>query len=144
MKNTLFTLALLVLLGSCKTDPKTEMKTESVQTEKEADWIYLFDGTSTEGWRAYNGETLPPGWVIKNKELTFDTELGLEQDYEGGKDIIVSVYDITGKQVIAKSYTNNPSRIDLYEVEKLRSGSYFVKISTKDTTKILRIVGGSR
>ena len=63
---------------------------------------------------------------------------------EGGKDIIVSVYDITGKQVIAKSYTNNPSRIDLYEVEKLRSGSYFVKISAKDTTKILRIVGGSR
>jgi len=55
---------------------------------KENEWVYLFDGTSTEGWRAYNGESLPPGWTIIDKTLTFDTELGLEQDYNGGKDII--------------------------------------------------------
>ncbi|MEO0505154.1 MAG: DUF1080 domain-containing protein [Bacteroidota bacterium] len=89
MKNTFLNLiTLLLLLCSCKTEPKTEVETKSAQTEKEADWIYLFDGSTTAGWRAYNGEALPPGWVIKNKELTFDTELGLEQDYEGGKDII--------------------------------------------------------
>ncbi len=61
----------------------------AVETEQpESEWIYLFDGQSTEGWRAYNGESLPPGWVARNGELTFDTELGLEQDYKGGKDII--------------------------------------------------------
>src|SRR5690606_40821753 len=52
------------------------------------EWIYLFDGTSTEGWRGYNMDSLPPGWIVKDSTLTFDTELGLEQDYTGGKDII--------------------------------------------------------
>ncbi|NQW28780.1 MAG: DUF1080 domain-containing protein [Flammeovirgaceae bacterium] len=56
---------------------------------KEAsDWIYLFDGSSLDGWRGYNGTTMPPGWTIEEGSLTFDTELGLEQDYTGGKDII--------------------------------------------------------
>ena len=35
-----------------------------------------------------DGEGLPPGWVAKNGELSFDTALGLEQDYKGGKDIV--------------------------------------------------------
>ncbi len=76
---------------SCKTDKKAQ-NTEQPETQtivsNDTEWISLFDGASTEGWRAYNGETLPPGWVVKNGELTFDTELGLEQDYKGGKDII--------------------------------------------------------
>ncbi len=62
--------------------------TSGCQTAKDEEWIYLFDGSSTDGWRAYNGNSLPPGWIAKNGELTFDTELGLEQDYTGGKDII--------------------------------------------------------
>lgn len=81
----LTTLLLVVLLIGCKT--KTEPKA-TVETKTEDEWISLFDGVSTEGWRAYNGEGLPPGWVAKDGELTFDTELGLEQDYTGGKDII--------------------------------------------------------
>jgi len=71
----IFLLALTVL--SCKTG-----------TTSESDWIYLFDGTSTEGWRAYNGESLPPQWVIKDGALTFDTEARLEADRKGGNDII--------------------------------------------------------
>ena len=59
----------------------------TVETDKE-DWVYLFDGSSLEGWRGYNGTKLPPGWIIKDSTLTFDTELGLEQDYTGGEDII--------------------------------------------------------
>ena len=89
---------LLLLLGaamvfSCKN--KTE-KTETIPSEEPVavaveefgDWIYLFDGTSTEGWRGYDMDSLPPGWTIKDSTLTFDTELGMEQDYTGGKDII--------------------------------------------------------
>lgn len=80
------------MICSCKTGPKQENKPE-ITTEEEVKvesdgWIYLFDGTSTEGWRAYNGNSLPPGWIAKDGALTFDTELGLEQDYKGGKDII--------------------------------------------------------
>ncbi len=78
MKRLLIIMSLAVLISSCKTDPKTTTK----------EWIYLFDGSSTEGWRAYNGEVLPPQWVIKNGALTFDTEKRLESDKQGGKDII--------------------------------------------------------
>ena len=58
-----------------------------------SEWIHLFDGTSTEGWRAYNGDALPPGWAIKDSILTFHTEQILEEDYDykGSRDIIYGV-----------------------------------------------------
>ncbi|MCL6272495.1 DUF1080 domain-containing protein [Muricauda sp. 2012CJ35-5] len=87
MKNTALLLVLLIVCACKKETKKTETEIEPV-AETTSDWIYLFDGSSTEGWRAYNGEALPPGWIIKDSTLTFDTELGLEQDYKGGKDII--------------------------------------------------------
>ena len=74
------------LLGFTACQSKTKEKAELAETEPE--WQFLFDGTSLEGWRAYNGETMPPGWVIKDGTLTFDTEARLEADWEGGKDII--------------------------------------------------------
>lgn len=73
-----------VIVASCKTAQTSILES----TAKSGEWIYLFDGATTEGWRAYNGNSLPPGWVVKDSTLTFDTELGLEQNYEGGKDII--------------------------------------------------------
>ncbi|MGD1894326.1 MAG: DUF1080 domain-containing protein [Cyclobacteriaceae bacterium] len=80
---------LVIALSACNTENKPkEPETATEITSSSNDWIYLFDGSSTEGWRAYNGESLPPGWIIKDSVLTFDTELGLEQNYEGGKDII--------------------------------------------------------
>lgn len=88
MKNLNLLFVFSLLLASCKTDKKVENTQKETQKEPTSEWTILFDGSSTEGWRAYNGETLPPGWVVKNSELTFDTELGLEQDYKGGKDII--------------------------------------------------------
>jgi hypothetical protein len=78
MKKSVIILLLATIVFSCGKAPKKET----------GEWISLFDGTSVEGWRAYNGDALPPGWIAKNGELTFDTELGLEQDYTGGKDII--------------------------------------------------------
>lgn len=82
-------LALLILMtSSCKTDKKPENNSIEPEIAQAEEWIALFDGKTTEGWRAYNGDDLPPGWVVKNEELTFDTQLGLEQDYKGGKDII--------------------------------------------------------
>ena len=59
-----------------------------VSCEKKNEWIPLFDGKSTEGWRVYNSNSLPPGWTAKEGMLMFDTELELEQNYVGGKDII--------------------------------------------------------
>ena len=53
MKKTISLLAVLTLLA-CTESPK----------KKSNQWITLFDGTSLEGWRAYNGDQMPPGWKI--------------------------------------------------------------------------------
>ncbi|WP_339714691.1 DUF1080 domain-containing protein [uncultured Kriegella sp.] len=91
MKKTIVLLLFALVLASCKTETKKDSKAAEPLNEeisKTDDWIYLFDGKTTTGWRAYNGDALPPGWVVKDGVLTFDTELGLEQDYKGGIDII--------------------------------------------------------
>ena len=48
----------------------------------------MFDGETTDGWRAYNGETIPDKWAAIDGNLTFDTELKLEEEWSGGGDII--------------------------------------------------------
>ncbi|GAB5474953.1 MAG: DUF1080 domain-containing protein [Maribacter sp.] len=82
----------MLLLLACKNEPKKNETVEGEKAEAAVDendgWIYLFDGTSTEGWRAYNGESLPPQWVIEHGALTFDTEKRVEAERKGGKDII--------------------------------------------------------
>ena len=83
MKKTIVLLLFALVLASCKTETKKDSKAAEPLNEeisKTDDWIYLFDGKTTTGWRAYNGDALPPGWVVKDGVLTFDTELGLEQD----------------------------------------------------------------
>lgn len=96
MKYSLIICSCLFLFTSCKQaaenktkDAMTEVgKAFSAVTVDDDGWKYIFDGTSTEGWRAYNGETLPPQWVIEDKALTFDTEKKLEEEFEGGQDIV--------------------------------------------------------
>ncbi len=90
MHHKLITGAILAIILSCKGEPKKDQEEQATAevASSESEWIYLFDGTSLDGWRGYNGDTMPPGWTIKDSTLTFVTELGLEQDYEGGKDII--------------------------------------------------------
>ena len=56
--------------------------------KKESEWIDLFDGNSTDGWRAYNGKEIPQKWAAIEGELTFDTDLKLEDEWKGGGDII--------------------------------------------------------
>lgn len=90
MKQYILLLSLSIFFLSCQTDssqkamPPTESKTTSTDNE----WIYLFDGTSTKGWRAYNGDALPDQWMIKDGALTFSTESKTEAEHKGGKDII--------------------------------------------------------
>ena len=61
----------------------------TISCEKnESEWIDLFDGNSTDGWRAYNGKEIPQKWAAIEGELTFDTDLKLEDEWKGGGDII--------------------------------------------------------
>jgi len=77
----IFLLIMIACQPQEKRQPNHEKKTVN-------DWITLFDGKTTDGWRGYNSETMPPGWVAKDGMLMFDTELELEQNYTGGRDII--------------------------------------------------------
>lgn len=90
MKKQIAVLLILFIAFSCKKEKNNHQNKEVAQKEMEnaEDWIFLFNGVDTKGWRAYNGDAMPPGWIVKDSVLTFDTELGLEQDYTGGKDII--------------------------------------------------------
>lgn len=90
MKKKILSLPLLLLIMvACTTENNTDQsETTAEATPNADDWIYLFDGSSTDGWRAYNGDALPPGWIIRNEELTFDPEIASKQAYDGGKDII--------------------------------------------------------
>lgn len=57
-------------------------------SSKDSEWIYMFDGKTTDGWRGYNNDKMPKKWEVINGELTFNTELKLEKDWDGGNDII--------------------------------------------------------
>lgn len=59
-----------------------------ISCSQKSDWIYLFDGKTTDGWRGYNSEVMPPGWIVKNGVLAFETKRRLESEYKGGRDII--------------------------------------------------------
>jgi len=42
----------------------------------EKEWITLFDGKTSEGWRQFNGEGLPSGWSVENGALICDGKGG--------------------------------------------------------------------
>lgn len=92
MKKISCALWLILFMLACKNETKktdlVEGEIEGTSVSDDDKWIYLFDGSSTKGWRAYNGDTLPPQWVVKDSALTFDTERRMEADRKGGKDII--------------------------------------------------------
>ena len=58
------------------------------QEKQQSEWIYLFNGSSLKGWRAYNETSLPSDWSIEGGSLTFNKEAKNEANYEGGKNII--------------------------------------------------------
>ena len=84
MKKIIRLFGLFLLIVSCKQDKKQSVENTTAVTAEHNEWIHLFDGESTDGWRAYNGEDMPSKWVIKDGELTFDTEKRTEEERKGG------------------------------------------------------------
>ena len=85
-------LSICLLLTNCG-----EQKSKKAIDTATAEWQVLFDGTSIDGWRGYNAETLPPGWSIVAGTLTFETEVvkEVDYDYKGSRDIIYGVEEFS-------------------------------------------------
>lgn len=64
---TLLSLFLILSLTHCMTNAQNTL----TEREKEEGWKLLFDGTTTDGWRSYNGDEFPDkGWEVDNGLLT--------------------------------------------------------------------------
>lgn len=69
---------MLILMTACAAQPQST----------ESDWITLFDGSSTDAWRIYNGPDFPArGWQIEDDALVFRKPEG-GTDWTSGLDII--------------------------------------------------------
>jgi len=90
MKKLIFMLfaGILIFSVACQSGKKKE-EAEEAKTEAVDDgWVALFDGTSTEGWRGVNKDTLPGAWVIDDGALHCTGSGMGEAGAENGGDIL--------------------------------------------------------
>lgn len=66
-KLTTFLLVLPLLILGCNQSSK---ETDSTKNE----WILLFDGTSFNGWKEYNSDTINPKWFIEDGAIAVSKE----------------------------------------------------------------------
>ncbi|TAD92773.1 MAG: DUF1080 domain-containing protein [Bacteroidetes bacterium] len=72
MKKTLGYAAIAALVMACgtgdnkQTATKTEVLSENILSaeEKAAGWQLLFDGKSVDGWKGFNKDSFPKGWLV--------------------------------------------------------------------------------
>lgn len=72
-------IALISLAWACSPKPAEEVTEEVAEVilpdnslsedEKSAGWMLLFDGVNTDGWRAFNGDSLPANWTVEDGAL---------------------------------------------------------------------------
>ena len=77
-----FLLTLLIATGvfiSCNKPSNQETSSENAsainsltEAEKSAGWELLFDGSSFDGWKRYNHDTIGPLWTIQHGEIVCD------------------------------------------------------------------------
>ena len=58
------------------------------EDEKKAGWRLLFDGKTTEGWRGYKMDKMPPGWKVIDGTLVRVSGGAGGKGAGGGDDII--------------------------------------------------------
>ena len=77
-KLSLLLLLLVTILGGCS------QQNALTKTEQKANWVLLFDGKTTNGWRgAYSSEFPKHGWVVKEGELRGELSEGAESGDAG-------------------------------------------------------------
>ena len=92
----IFSIILMPIISGCK--EKNEKVIETSETEKEImnedkedkDWIVLFDGSSSEGWRGYKKDHFPEAWKIEDGAIRC---IGSGRGEAGNKDGGDIIYD---------------------------------------------------
>jgi hypothetical protein len=88
-----FVLIACIALGftACKSDKSEDSETTGTEAAAEVpnqeagEWIVLFDGENTDGWRGYNAEDFPGNWTVEDGALK---ALGTGGNSDIGGDII--------------------------------------------------------
>lgn len=86
MKNQIKTIISLIITGAVVLLPacqkqSTESTTESIPElntltaeEQKAGWELLFDGTTLDGWKRYNADSIGPLWSVRDNAIVCDGE----------------------------------------------------------------------
>jgi len=78
---------ILVLLAAA---PGAGQENRLTEDEKQAGWRLLFDGKTTDGWRGYKMDKMPPGWKVIDGALV-RVSGGVGGKGAGGGDDVVTV-----------------------------------------------------
>lgn len=79
-----FPLALLMLAPTLGAEQDNRL----TEAEKEAGWRLLFDGKTTQGWRGYKMDKMPPGWQVIDGALVRVSGGAGGKGAGGGDDVI--------------------------------------------------------
>jgi hypothetical protein len=121
--NTLVnTLALVSMLLAAAPAPKPDHNTLT-DDEKKAGWKLLFDGKTTDGWRGYKMEKMPPGWKAIDGSLV-RVSGGAGGKGAGGGDDIITV----------DQYDNFELQLDWRIMEKAGNSGIILRAAEDDTT----------
>lgn len=94
-------LGLAVFVSACASDAEESAPTDEAagevvahntltDAEREAGWVLLFDGETTDGWRGYGGDDVPVrGWTAENGELVGQASGG---GMDGGDIVTVAAF----------------------------------------------------
>ncbi|MCF8379603.1 MAG: DUF1080 domain-containing protein [Bacteroidales bacterium] len=103
-------IGITMLLAQCVSNTKQK----DTENKAEKNWIWLFDGSSTDNWRDTKSDQFPEhGWVVEGDALTV---LGKTEEEPGGHDIITK-----------QQYSNFELELEVKLTEGANSGiKYFV------------------
>ncbi len=66
MKKKLLVFSAVLVLMSCIKQREHEVDNMLSKSEVQEGWQLLFDGKTADGWRGFNEEDLPPGWIVED------------------------------------------------------------------------------
>lgn len=106
---------LLALIASLSVPSHAQKVNKLTKKEKKEGWVLLFNGKNFDGWRKYNGTSMPANWVIEDYAMKVFKGEGVNPGQGAGGDILFG----------AKKYSNFELSIDWKAGDMANSGLFF-------------------